>query len=363
MLASRHASCILTVVNRRLRTVTLGALPVLLLTLLATSSSIPGTNISLAVPFAAMGPGPSFNTLGDFDGKQVVDIQGAEVDKTSGNFNMTTVAVRQNMSLAQAVSRWISSSDTFVPIDQVIPRGQSREQTEQENQQAFLTSESAATLAAMNYLKRPVEVEVMQLVPDSAASGKLSEGDVITAVDGTTVTEPAQVREIVQKKKPGDEITVTVKHDDTTEDKTIKLGKHPDDENTPLLGVTMGATPSDGVKVDYNLEDIGGPSAGLMFALAVVDKLSPGELNGGKFVAGTGTIDDTGKVGAIGGIEHKVKSAEDLGAEVFLAPADNCKEAIKNHPKDMTMLKVTSLEDAIHQLDAYNRGDGYTTCG
>ena len=138
--------------NRRLRTVTLGALPVLLLTLLATSSSIPGTNISLAVPFAAMGPGPSFNTLGDFDGKQVVDIQGAEVDKTSGNFNMTTVAVRQNMSLAQAVSRWISSSDTFVPIDQVIPRGQSREQTEQENQQAFLTSESAATLAAMNYL-------------------------------------------------------------------------------------------------------------------------------------------------------------------------------------------------------------------
>ena len=88
-----------------------------------------------------------------------------------------------------------------MPIDQVIPRGQSREQTEQENQQAFLTSESAATLAAMNYLKRPVEVEVMQLVPDSAASGKLSEGDVITAVDGTTVTEPAQVREIVQKKE------------------------------------------------------------------------------------------------------------------------------------------------------------------
>ena len=123
----------------------------------------------------------------------------------------------------------------------------------------------------------------------------------------------------------------------------------------------MEAIPAGGISVNYNLEDVGGPSAGMMFSLAVIDKLSPGELTGGKFVAGTGTIDDEGTVGPIGGITHKIQAAKDAGAEVFLAPADNCAEAA-SEDDGITVLKVTSIDDAISQLEAYNAGKDVVTC-
>ncbi|WP_337898109.1 S16 family serine protease, partial [Mesomycoplasma ovipneumoniae] len=143
---------------------------------------------------------------------------------------------------------------------------------------------------------------------------------------------------------------------------TIELGEHPEDAAAAFLGITMTSNSADGVEVTYNLEDIGGPSAGMMFSLAVVDKLSSGELNGGNFVAGTGTIAEDGAVGPIGGIVHKVDAAEELGAEVFLAPTANCEAATSREHGDMTVLAVDSLNHAIEQLAAYDAGGDYQTC-
>lgn len=334
-----------------------GALPVVALTFLAMADHVPGTGIDLTVPYAAEGPGPTFDTLGEYRGENVVDITGAELDDTEGNLNMTTVEVRTGMTLAQAVRRWLSE-DTLVPIDHFIRPGETIEEVSERNEVLFTSSESAATVAAMNYLDRPVEVRVAGVAEGSAADGELRDGDIIRAVDGTAVTMPVEVQEAVRAKKPGDRIRLEIGGEDGDRSLDVTLGNHDDHPDVPLLGVLMEAAPADGVSVSYNLEDIGGPSAGMMFSLAVVDKLSDGPLNGGRFVAGTGTIDAAGDVGPIGGIAHKVRAARDAGAEVFLAPSENCAEAVSRDHGEMAVLKVDTLTEAIDQMAAYDSHPG-----
>lgn len=170
--------------NRRFTTLTFGAIPVFALAALVNLDHIPGTNIALTVPYAAEGPGPMFNTLGKVNDVDVVQITGTDVDHTSGNLNMTTVSVRTNMTLVQAISRWLLTSDNLVPIDQVIPQNKTEEEVNQLNQQAFLSSESSATTAALRYLKKPLEVEIAEVVAGSPADGSLSAGDRIVSIAG-----------------------------------------------------------------------------------------------------------------------------------------------------------------------------------
>lgn len=356
--------------NRRNSTVIIGAVPVVLLVSLLGLPQVPGTDIDLTVPYAAQGKGPTFNTLGEVNGKPVVEITGAATDQTSGNLNMTTVSVRTHMTLAQALGRWLFTDDVLVPIEQVFPPGQSPEAVEQRNASAFAASESAATLSAMNYLKRPVETMVMDVSKDSPAQDAIHINDVIRAVDGVKITEPTQLAEQIRTHQPGDTVTLTVGRFDRDEEVHVQLGNLPEalrdkgqDGPIAFLGVTSVAQLADGLRVEYNLTDIGGPSAGLMFSLAVVDKLSPGELSGGSFVAGTGTIDAEGAVGPIGGITHKISAAKDAGAKTFLVPAENCSEALTADAGDMKLVKVNSLEDAINNLEKINSGGQPSLCG
>lgn len=348
--------------HRRLSTIVLGAIPVVALAGLVTLDHIPGTDISLAVPYAAQGPGPTFNTLGEVDGAPVVEITGVDSDETSGNLNMTTVSVRTNMTLAQAVGRWLFTNDTMVPIEQVMPPDKSEEEIQQSNEQAFVSSEAAATVAAMNYLGKPTIVVVHDTVEGTAADGSVEPADIILAVDGTEVSQPGVVQEIVRSKAPGDTLELTLERNDEERTETITLGEHPEEEGVALLGITMTSEPEESINVEYNLNDIGGPSAGMMFSLAVIDKLSPGELNGGNFVAGTGTISEDGTVGPVGGIQHKVTAAKEEGAELFLAPADNCAEALRARPGDLVIAKVNTLDDAIAAMDAFEAGEEVATC-
>jgi PDZ domain-containing protein len=127
-------------------------------------------------------------------------------------------------------------------------------------------------------------------------------------------------------------------------------------QGTPLLGV--------GVSVDYEfpfdvtlrLDKVGGPSAGMMFALGIIDKTTPGELNGGETVAGTGTITASGTVGAIGGIRQKLYGARDAGASVFLAPASNCDEVVGHVPSGLDVYAVATLDDAVTALETVADG-------
>ena len=336
-----------TPANRRLRTLAWGAVPVLAMTALVSMDHIPGTDISLTVPYAAEGPGPMFDTLGQVDGAPVVEIDGTEVDDTSGELRMTTVSVRSGMTLAQALSRWLTTDDTRVPIEQVFPPDLTPEQVEQANKAAFSSSEAAATVAAMNYLGRPVEVVAAEIIEDSAATGRLEAGDVITAVDGQGVDKPGQVQEIVRSKQPGEQVTLTLQRGGAELEKTIELGANPQDEELAMLGVYMNSEPVDGVEVSYNLQDIGGPSAGMIFSLA----------------AGTGTVAEDGTVGPTGGIEHKVRAAAEDGVELFLAPAANCGEALQGQRGDIVVAQVSTLDDAITAMADFDAGRDVVTCG
>ncbi|WKK62299.1 PDZ domain-containing protein [Corynebacterium sp. P3-F1] len=324
---------------------------------------IPGTPIKLTVPFAAESAGPTFNTLADVDGTPVIQIEGGEIDETSGSLDMTTVSVRTNMTMGQALGRWLFSHDTLVPIGQVLPQNMTDEELKQHNEASFVASEAAATVAAMKHLGEPTKVIVHDVLDGTAAAGELGANDTITAVDGKEVAEPQQVQDTVRTKKPGDEVTITyTRGEEGSREVTVALGKNPEDEDLPLLGITMTSEPAGDINVTYNLNDVGGPSAGMIFSLAVIDKLSPGELNGGRNVAGTGTIDEDGSVGPIGGITHKIEGARDGGAELFLAPEKNCAEARKADSGDMVVAKVGTLDDAISAMHAFSSGQPVETC-
>lgn len=342
-----------------------GSIPVVLLAGALTVDHIPGTDIRLTVPYAAEGPGPTFDTLGVVDGEPVVDIEGAQTQDTGGQLNMTTVSVRTNMTLGQALGRWIATDDTIVPVEQILPPDLDEDQVREYNQQAFVASEASATVAAMHYLGRPTTVVVHDVVDGAASADILQPGDRITAIAGRDVSTPNEVQDIVRAKQPGETIEVTVERGDserTELTEPIELGENPHEKGQAMLGILMTSEPAGGVTVNYNLNDVGGPSAGMMFSLAVIDKLTPGALNGGTFVAGTGTINEAGEVGAIGGIEHKIRGAEDAGAELFLAPAGNC-DAVKRARTDhMTVAKVETLTDAVQAMEDFAAGRDVPAC-
>lgn len=349
------------IVKRRTRTIALGAIPLLMLTSLVSMDRIPGTDIDLTVPYAAEGPGPLFDTLGQFNGEDVIEITGTNVDKTEGSLNLTTVSVRSGMTLTQALGRWLFTDDTLVPIEQVFPQDMTEDEVKEMNQQAFSSSEASATTAAMHYLNLPVGTEIAGVIEGSAADGILDVGDRVKEVDDEGDLTPSEVQAKVQAKKPGDEVRIKFDDPDGNErEETITLDESPVHDGQPRLGILMAAVPTGGMDVKYNLTDVGGPSAGMMFALAVIDKLDPANITHGMKIAGTGTINEDGAVGPIGGITHKVRASKDAGAEVFLAPAMNCSEL--TNVTDIPIIKVNNIKDAIQSLDDFANGREYPTC-
>ncbi|TEA08034.1 YlbL family protein [Mycobacteroides salmoniphilum] len=339
--------------NRRVATLLVALIPIIAFGLLMSV---------ITVPFVSLGPGPTFNTLGQVEGKEVVDIKGTKVDPVSGHLNMTTVSQRDGLTLADALRLWASGSEQLVPRDVVYPPNRSKDQVDKENDLEFKKSEESAEFAALGYLKYPTAVTVLTISEDGPSKGKLQENDAITAVNGRPVATLEEFTGLLKATKPGDEVTLDYKRKNAPSDTVkITLGKNAD-RDYGFLGVGVVQAPWAPFTIDFNLANIGGPSAGLMFSLAVIDKLTPDELDGGKFVAGTGTIDAEGKVGPIGGITHKMQAAKDAGATVFLVPAANCAEAKTDGGQGLTLVKVGTLTEAVDGLNALNRGDQPPSC-
>ena len=318
---------------------------------------------SVKVPYVALGPGPTVNTLGMNGDKPVVQIEGAQLDKTSGNLNLTTVSVVDGMSLFDSIGKWISGDYTLSPRDRVFPPDQSPEQVRQGNLRDMTDSEDNATLAALVHLNRPTELIVEEVAHDGPAAGVLRKDDVLLSVAGKPVKTTSQVQQVIRGSAPGTPVAMDVRRGTATEHVKVTLGKRPDDPKLGYLGVTPELRNGDpNLKITFNVGDIGGPSAGLMMTLAVIDKLTPGPLNSGKFIAGTGTIDPEGKVGEIGGITHKTRAARDKGATVFLVPAGNCAEAKGDKPDGLELVKVSTLDNALDSLKKLGEGQPLPQC-
>ncbi len=332
--------------------------------------------VFIPVPYAEMSPGPTVNTLGEHEGEPVLQISGRKTYATTGHLNMTTVRVTSadyKMNLVEAVYGWLAHDNKVVPHDTLYPDGKTEEQSTQENAEEFSQSQESAKVAALEELDIPVKswVIVSTVLKGTPAEGKLHAGDVIKSVDGTTVKAPEDVAKLVTKHKPGEDVDfviVPVKAQAAAEKKnrtatetekvTITTAKSDDSgEARAIVGISAGTDHTFPFTIDIKLADVGGPSAGLMFSLGIYDKLTPGNLTGGKFVAGTGTIDDEGKVGPIGGIEMKTVGARSKGAEYFLTPKDNCAAAADDTPDGLTLVKVDTIDDALGALADIRSGD------
>jgi PDZ domain-containing protein len=329
------------------RAVTLASAAFLVVVLSAVAALLP-------VPYVAESPGPTTNTLGKVGGTELIQIEGRKTYPDKGNLDLTTVSVlggpRQRLDLVTALRDWVDRTVAVIPEEQVFPPGSTAKQVEQQSSAEMKESQDSATTAALRSLGIPVKtrVAVGELSKGSPADGKLRVDDVITAVDGTPVTSGAELRSLITKRKPGEPVTLTVDRAGKPVSVTITTGN---DGGRPIVGIATRDEADYPFKVQIGLRDVGGPSAGLMFALGIVDKLTPGSLTGGRHVAGTGTIDGDGRVGAIGGIPQKMIGAKRSGATIFLAPAENCAEAARNVPDGLKLVKVTSLDSAKASLD------------
>ncbi len=325
--------------------------------------------VFIPVPYAEMSPGPTVNTLGGHGGEPVLQISGHKTYPTDGHLNMTTVRVTSadyRMNLVEAVYGWLAHDTKVVPHDTLYPDGKTEEESTQENAEEFSQSQESAKVAALKELDIPVRswVIVSTVVRTRPPRASCTPADVIKAVDGKPVKEPSDVAELVTEHKPGEDVVFTIvpakeqaaaekqKRTATETEKVTVTTRTSDDagEKRAVVGISAGTDHTFPFDVDIKLADVGGPSAGLMFALGIYDKLTPGSLTGGEFVAGTGTIDDDGKVGPIGGIEMKTVGARDKGAEYFLTPAENCAAAAKDTPDGLTLVKVGTIDDALDAL-------------
>jgi PDZ domain-containing protein len=343
-------------VNRRILTLIVALVPIVVFGVLLAV---------VTVPFVSLGPGPTFDTLGEVDGKPVVEIEGTQTHPTTGHLNMTTVSQRDDLALGEALTLWLSGQEQLIPRDLVYPPGKSRDDVDKANNADFKNSEDSAAYAALGFLKYPVAVTVATVTDPGPSAGKLKPGDAIDAVNGTPVASVEQFTGFLKSTKPGQVVTIDYRRKNDAAGPIgtaqITLGTNKD-RDYGFMGVAVLDAPWAPFVVDFNLANVGGPSAGLMFSLAVVDKLTTGDLAGPMFIAGTGTISVDGKVGQIGGITHKMAAAHSAGATVFLVPAKNCYEATSDNPSGLRLVKVETLGQTVDALHAIRSGGQTPSC-
>jgi PDZ domain-containing protein len=340
-------------VTRRIAVLTAGVVLLVLFGVLGTT---------WPVPYVAQVPGPTFNTLGNIDGEPIISVEGRDRNDVDGNLNLTTVGVsRGGLSLVQAVRGWFDDEVSVVPEEAVYPPDKSEEDTRRANRQAFLSSEQAAQTVALGRLGYPVKVVVQGLAKDSPSEGALEEGDALEAVDGVPTPDTDSLNEVLRSIPGGS--TVTVSYTRLGEPGTATVTtKSAEGHAGSLLGITILEQPAAPFDVDIQVEDVGGPSAGLMLTLGILDLVGDDDLTGGAVIAGTGTIDADGNVGPIGGIPLKMVAARDIGAELFLVPDDNCAEAAAAPDPGFPLARVATVDDALKALADFRAGRTPAAC-
>jgi PDZ domain-containing protein len=343
--------------SRRLRALIVAAVLFVVFFLLA---------ITMPVPYVILSPGPTYNTLGtDQSGRPIIVIKGIKARKTTGHLNMTTVGVNPNpINAFAAIKGWLESNQVVVPRSAVYPPGESVQQTNRQNAADFVSSQDNAITAAECQLGYPKRFGVVGVLSDGAAHAVLQPADVIVSLDGARADTPARLTALLAKRPPGTTVTLRIIRAGQPHTVSVKLGPPPPGRREGgSLGITVGRICAAPFTVDLGLANqIGGPSAGLMFALGIIDEVGKTDLTGGKFIAGTGTIDSDGAVGPIGGIALKMIAARDKGATVFLAPAGNCPDVVNATPAGLHVVKVSTLRGAVRDLLRIKKGEPVPSC-
>jgi PDZ domain-containing protein len=308
------------------------------------------------LPYVTYEPGLTVDVLAETKGEEIVQVQGHETYRDAGELRMTTVYVSQpdaRVNLFELMHGWISREDSVYPYKSVYRPDETTEDNRREGAVEMVSSQDAAIAAALKELGIDVQpaLEVLSVSDGAPADGRLEVRDIFVSVDGHRVTRPDDVIEAVRGASAGEPVTFVVRRDG--ERRTVAVTPEQED-GRPQVGIQLGTGYEFPFKVSVNIDSsIGGPSAGLMFSLGIYDTLTPGSLTGGEVVAGTGTIDGSGKVGPIGGIQQKIVGARDAGARLFLVPPDNCQDAVGAPAEDMRLVKAETMHDAVAAIKTW----------
>ena len=320
------------------------------------------------VPYVTFSPGPTVNVLGKFDDEQIIQVSGRQSYRDSGGLRLLTVVPsgpENKVSLAQLVLAWADPDKSVYPYSAIYGTQDTRSSVQQQSTVEMDTSQSDAVAAALRGLKIPFTTytQIGSVQKDGPADGRLEPGARVISVDGAKIGGAQQLANAIRPLDIGSEVTVVVRRDGKRLTKTMTTTKSPTTPSASALLVTIAPGYDFPFDVKLNIDkNIGGPSGGLMFSLGIYDVLTPGSLTDGKVIAGTGEIDSEGTVSPIGGIQQKLVAAQAAGAKLFLAPADNCAEALGGNfdPKKMRLVRVEKFSDALEDVQSWVEDPGAT---
>jgi len=321
--------------------------------------------VFLPTPYVIERPGPVFDVLGKTNGRPVITVSDAATYPTTGQLDVLTVSLvgtRENTpSWFELGLAWLNPAEAIVPVDVMFPPNVSTKQVEAESSAMMDESQQDAIAAALTKLGYTVSwhVYVSEVSKGSPSAGKLVAADFILKVNGIAIRDVDQLRSTLDAEAAKGPLSVEVLRGGKKVTEQITATK--DDQGKYRLGILAGYKYDFPLKIKLQLGDVGGPSGGMMFALGIIDRLTPGQLTGGKHIAGTGTIDAAGNVGPIGGIRHKLFGAASAGATIFLAPASNCDEVVGHVPAGLSVIKVTTLTQAKADLEKIATGTNPAT--
>ena len=355
--------------RRRLRRAVAAGTFVLVVVLIAAVFLVPVNAVIEA-------PGPTWNVLdnGKSADQDVLKVSGTETYPTEGALRMTTVSVSgcpgYPVTTADLIAAWISSDRRIVDRNEVCPQDQSAQQVEETGKAQMTASQDSAVIAALieTGMAGAMHLTVTEVI-EQQTSTEVQAGDVLETItpeggQATTITSFSQLRELMTTIPEGTRVTLGVNRGEQQTTAALTTIAPQEGTTGSLLGLSLKISVDSTVEASFGLSDVGGPSAGMMFALGVVDEITPGSLTGGKDISGTGTINMDGQVGPIGGIQQKMAGARNSGSRFFLAPASNCDEVRGHEPEGMQVFAVSTLHEAVTATEAIASGNtsGLTTC-
>ena len=297
------------------------------------------------LPYFSFGPGPAREIV------PLIHVEGARTYGSSGHLVMTTIQFTQLTALG-ALAAWIDPERSVVDDELVYPPGLSPSEEEQRATSQMDQSKIDAAAVVLDeltdYPREHGPGALVEFVGDGCpADGRLFPGDLIVRIDGHPVDSRSEASRLIDTVSTGDAIRFRVEADGESHDVGVTRGRCPGVDE-PLIGILLVEPFPFEITIESG--DVGGPSAGLMWAVGLYDLLTPGDLTNGRTIAGTGSIDLEGRVGSIGGILDKVVAAREANADIMLVPRDNFDEVRGVDAGDLTLISVSTFDQAIEAL-------------